>query len=179
MSTTTDTKTTARATGARTCGCGCGAEVAREFRPGHDARLKSALVTASRSPIWQVREAAVEGLIARAWTHFAAAEDIARCQERGPGGHRVTDIRGLATLVTDEAGTSHAHNLCARKQGATTRHATDAPERGWLCSECIGTTTPSERAGRARQIATAIAADPIGQALAPKGRAARRAAAAS
>lgn len=26
------------------CGCGCGAMVKRRFRPGHDARLKSALL---------------------------------------------------------------------------------------------------------------------------------------
>lgn len=28
----------------RTCGCGCGALVSREFRPGHDAKLRSRLI---------------------------------------------------------------------------------------------------------------------------------------
>lgn len=35
-------------TGGGLCGCGCGAEVARRFRPGHDAKLKSALLRAWR-----------------------------------------------------------------------------------------------------------------------------------
>jgi len=30
--------------GERTCGCGCGALVSREFRPGHDAKLRSRLM---------------------------------------------------------------------------------------------------------------------------------------
>jgi hypothetical protein len=36
----------------RTCGCGCGALVSREFRPGHDAKLRSRLIkemTSSRA----------------------------------------------------------------------------------------------------------------------------------
>jgi hypothetical protein len=31
------------------CACGCGEQVARRFRPGHDARLKGQLVRAARS----------------------------------------------------------------------------------------------------------------------------------
>lgn len=46
-----------------TCQCGCGAEVKRRFLPGHDAKLKSRLLTEAR----EGSEAAAAELQRRGW----------------------------------------------------------------------------------------------------------------
>lgn len=50
----------------RKCRCGCGSAVARRFLPGHDAKLKSALVMRARA---QDTEAMAE-LTELGWDHF-------------------------------------------------------------------------------------------------------------
>ena len=50
----------------KVCGCGCGAPVARRFKPGHDAKLKSLLLREAR----QGSESAKRRLDALGWGHL-------------------------------------------------------------------------------------------------------------
>jgi hypothetical protein len=69
------------------CNCGCGEEAGRDFRQGHDAKLKSALIKAHLAG----EKVTVDGRTAsartvserRGWGHF-----LQRASERRSGGQR-------------------------------------------------------------------------------------------
>lgn len=59
------------------CACGCGAETGGgKFRPGHDAKLKSALFGVARGEDEQAAAAAIEELAERGWLHLMAAPKV-------------------------------------------------------------------------------------------------------
>lgn len=121
----------------RFCECGCGEPVARRFKPGHDARLKSQLVAATRSPFWQQREAAVLALIERGWGNFIDLEILGTTPKRGRSstGRRVEslNVQGLAAWHVDQTEVGHSHRFCPEIQGST--HMTD-PTGAWGCGTC-------------------------------------------
>ncbi len=136
-----------------TCECGCGAPVARRFKPGHDARLKSDLVSAVSAPQWWVRQAAAEALLQRGWLHFAKPEVLAslKVRSRATNG-RFVETRHVAVVEAaswthlDAQGVTHAHPACADAVTPT------RPERGrgtgWLCSSCVHTSDWLDLAAR-------------------------------
>jgi hypothetical protein len=68
----------------RRCACGCGgATKGGEFRPGHDAKLRSQLIAKLRSETdGRKRNAVVGQLRKRGWTHGIQA----RIEAESPGG---------------------------------------------------------------------------------------------
>lgn len=136
----TDTTTT------KTCECGCGAEVARRFKPGHDARLKGRLLRAAKSNRSWEREAAVNELVERNWGHFVDSETLARTPVRGRSHGRWVESRHLDSLhgtCDDESGTSHSHWSCPDQEGKG-RWVKGAPQ-GWPCGTCVHTQDLSEK----------------------------------
>lgn len=134
----------------RTCECGCGHAVARRFLPGHDARLKSALVQAVTGGSLCSREAAAQALLERGWLHFAKAEDLATLPMRTRARNgRFTESRHVEVVMAanwthlDQAKVSHAHPDCGDVHGKT--KAERSPS-GWLCSTCVHVTDWLEEA---------------------------------
>lgn len=127
----------------KSCECGCGEAVARRFKPGHDAKLKSLLVQSVSASQWWVRQSAAEALLERGWLHFAKPEALADLKVRSRGSNgRFVETRHVEVVETadwthlDERGHTHAHPGCSEVVGSLTaeRSAT-----GWLCSTCVHT----------------------------------------
>lgn len=127
----------------RTCQCGCGAEVARSFKPGHDAKLKSRLLAETKSAVWQRRERAIEDMISRGWGHFIDTMILGMQPKRGftSTGRRIAslNINGMVAWHVDETETSHAHRFCPEVKGAT-RMQPIIDGGAWACGACIHTT---------------------------------------
>lgn len=152
METLTTTPTT------KACECGCGAEVTRRFRPGHDAKLKGALLTQTRSADWWVREAAIDALIERSWGHFINPEILSCARETSRRNGRFVESRhvenvGRWNLDQDEV--NHSHPDCPAIVGRT--KLTDDRDAGWLCGTCSHTHTKAENVAFARMIQVAMA----------------------
>lgn len=113
----------------RLCQCGCGSEVRRNFLPGHDARLKGRLLAATRSAVWQRREAAIHEMIDRNWGHFIDIEVLATTPKRGSW-----NINALAAWHIDQLEVGHAHRFCDVIDTPTEM----APVGGeWPCPKCV------------------------------------------
>lgn len=127
------------------CQCGCGAEVKNRFAQGHDAKLKSQLLAATRTRQWWTREAAVLEMVERNWGHFVDPQVLATTPVRSRHAGRfvrTVHIDGMRFgYVADAAGDIHSHHECPSIQGSSTwtREA-----NGWLCSTCIHTADHSE-----------------------------------
>lgn len=111
----------------KTCECGCGAEVARRFRPGHDAKLKARLVSDLRSADWRRAHDAADMLLFVGWGHFAPVEalrSVPRRDHRGAVKHHVAEVEAFQV---DPQGVHHTRRTCtaltakARKAGMTNR----------------------------------------------------------
>lgn len=127
-----------------TCKCGCGAEVARSFKPGHDAKLKSSLLGETKSNAWWTRESSVNKLIELGWGHHVELGVLDRTPVRVRFNGRYTrskHINCLTYTCTDEAGTTHASQACPAIEGVATEG-----DRGWACNVCIHTLTKAEEA---------------------------------
>lgn len=129
--------------GQKTCECGCGQAVARRFLPGHDARLKSALVQSVAAGSLCAREAAAQALLDRGWLHFAKVEDLAALPMRTRASNgRFTESRHMEVVMNanwthlDQAKVTHAHPDCGDVQG---RCKAERQPTGWLCSTCVHT----------------------------------------
>lgn len=124
----------------KSCKCGCGSSVRRNFLPGHDAKLKGRLLTATRSTDWWVREPAVVTMVEQGWGHFVDTTTLAQTPVRGKAHGRFVQSRHIDSFKTwegyvlDAKGDTHAHRNCPEIQGASTWSRT--PD-GWLCSTCI------------------------------------------
>lgn len=132
------------------CQCGCGAPVQRSFLPGHDAKLKSALVTQAKTTNkWWVREAAVKALVERCWGHFVPAEVLAKVPVRNRYRGKFvasTHVWAVEVFWTDEAECTHSHATCPATKGATSPSGRD----GWLCGTCTHVSDLQEQVGRTR-----------------------------
>lgn len=154
------------------CECGCGEPVARRYKPGHDARHKSALVTGLDSLRACDRTRAADSLLDLGWGGFAPAATLRAVPWTGPRGRHLPHIADVATWQVDHLGGHHSHRQCpaltraARKVGGTnpiTRLASDryvtlvgnTPEqttrlsRSWdQCGQCATAMTRDEYAER-------------------------------
>jgi hypothetical protein len=112
--------------------------VARQFKQGHDAILKGALLAATRSSIWQQREAAVVEMVARGWGHFVAIETLACTPKRGRSstGRRVQslNVHGLVAVHVDETTVGHSHRFCPEIVGQTEMRELVG---SWACGTCV------------------------------------------
>lgn len=154
-----ETNRTASNTEAKTCECGCGAPVARRFRPGHDAKLKSALLADTRSANWWTRETAVNLMVERNWGHFVDPTTLATTPVRKRHAGRFVESRHVDSLlgtVEDEAGNSHSHWSCPSTEGKGRWVRGDG--QGWLCSTCTHTRELSERVWNARMVQASMRA---------------------
>ncbi len=132
----------------KTCQCGCGAPVARSFLPGHDAKLKSALVEATRSNRWWVRESAAHVLVNRGWGHFIDSEVLAQLPVRSRHNGRFcrsVHLDSVEVWTNDTHGLSHGNATCPAAKGETTQ---DTEATGWVCGACVHTHDTAERVGR-------------------------------
>jgi hypothetical protein len=135
----------------RTCECGCGVTVSRRFLPGHDAKLKSRLLSETQDPRWWVRESAVLSMVERSWGHFVKAETLANTPVRSRHNGRLVESRHVDSLVgtvEDESGMSHSHWFCPERQGQGTW--VKGQGEGWLCGTCTHTMDMTEMVGRRR-----------------------------
>jgi hypothetical protein len=129
----------------KTCQCGCGHAVARRFLPGHDARLKSALVQSVSAKNWWERQAAAEALLQRGWLHFASVEALAdlKVRSRAQRNGRWTETRHVEVVEAashthlDQRGVTHSHPNCQDVEG--TLRMERGAGTGWLCSTCVHT----------------------------------------
>jgi hypothetical protein len=141
----------------KTCECGCGAEVARRFKPGHDAKLKSRLLAATKDSKAWVREAAVLEMVLRNWGHFVDGETLARTPVRSRHGSRWVESRhvdGLLGTVVDEAGTAHSHWSCPVTEGQGRWVEGVA---GWTCGTCTHTQDLTEMVWSRRMVQVSVA----------------------
>ena len=116
------------------CGCGCGEPVARQYKPGHDARHKSALVAALTGDTVTTRVRAATVLLDRGWGGFADPAALRNVPWTDARGRTLPHVAKVATWQVDHLGVHHAHRGCtaltrnARKVGGTnaiTRLASD------------------------------------------------------
>jgi NADH pyrophosphatase NudC (nudix superfamily) len=133
----------------RFCECGCGEPVARRFRPGHDARLKGRLLAATRSAVWQQREAAIHAMIERGWGHFVDIETLACTPKRGSW-----NINNLVAWHVDMLEVGHAHRFCDLVSGPTQMAEVGGQ---WSCPKCVHTTELVEDVWRPRMLMHIVA----------------------
>ena len=142
-------------TAPKTCKCGCEAIVARNFLPGHDAKLKGRLLKASRSTDWWIREPAVVAMVEQGWGHFLDTTTLATTPVRNKIHGRYTrsrhidSIRSWEGFITDAAGDTHSHRQCPDAKGELTWSRT---ADGWLCSTCIHVYDYSEQVWEGRKL---------------------------
>lgn len=128
------------------CLCGCGAQVARRFKPGHDAKLKSSLLTGTRTNQWWVREASVKALGELGWDHYVDVAVLDRIPVRVRHQGRFTRTRHITQVTfacTDESGITHSSRACPVVEGEA---VTSDLATGWACGVCIHTATTAEGA---------------------------------
>lgn len=104
---------------AKTCNCGCGAEVNRRYRPGHDAKHKSALVTGLRSADWRLAAACADALAELGWTGHAKPEHLQAVPYRDARG---STLAVLAAVAVWQVASNHMHHA-RRNCSALTAHA--------------------------------------------------------
>lgn len=97
------------------CQCGCGALVARRYKPGHDARHKSALVASTRTaPNAYQREQAVDALIERGWESFADLDVLRTHPERNHRRQVRVALEQVERFLVGPDGDHHARHNCSR-----------------------------------------------------------------
>ena len=103
----------------KTCGCGCGLNVARRFRPGHDARLKGQLLTAAR----RGSEAAAWQMVELGWGHYVDSVVLHELPYRNNRRQVRLHLDSVERFLLDSEGTFHARancrclTACARRSG--------------------------------------------------------------
>lgn len=111
-----------KATPAGFCGCGCGEEVARRYRPGHDARHKGALLVAARGTDTRLAERAAWQMLDAGWGRYLDDEILQALPFRHRGKRR-HHIDGVERFLVAPSGLHHANAACpcltdeARKAG--------------------------------------------------------------
>lgn len=127
---------------ARPCACGCGAPVTRRYKPGHDARHKSALVAALVGGTVRMRASAADQLADLGWTEWADPADLRAVPYVTPRGRAIPRLDEVATWQVDHLGGHHAHRTCPRlTQAARLVGGTNAITR--LASDAYVTLTPN------------------------------------
>lgn len=105
------------------CQCGCGAPVARRYKPGHDARHKSALVTqAVEATTPSSREAAIAALIERGWESFLPLDLLRAHPSRNHRRQVKIHIDQADRFLVDLDGQHHTRHNCTRLTQCAKRH---------------------------------------------------------
>lgn len=144
----------------KSCKCGCGASVRRNFLPGHDAKLKGRLLTATRSADWWTREPAVVAMVEQGWGHFVDSVVLAQTPVRSRPNGRFVQSRHIDSFrvwegaILDSKGFTHAHRQCPTIIGSVEWVPT--PDAGFACSDCIHTHAYSDQVWGTRRLQTAM-----------------------
>ncbi|EFC84502.1 hypothetical protein [Parafrankia sp. EUN1f] len=101
----------------RHCLCGCGATVTKEFRPGHDAKLKGALIN---------QVLAAEAPKATKADKAAGSKALATLTARGWLAH-LDKSRASRSAKAERAAARRAARAAARSEAATAAVVTDHP----------------------------------------------------
>jgi hypothetical protein len=94
------------------CGCGCGAPVTRRYKPGHDARHKSALVSALSTGDALARAASADLLVHLGWGTWADPAALRAIPWRDRSRRAIPHVESVARWQVDHLGVHHAHRTC-------------------------------------------------------------------
>ena len=122
------------------CQCGCGEPTPRRYRPGHDAKHKSAMAEAARN----LDEGAIRQMIDMGWGRHCDGNLVDRVPQRNSHGQLTVHIDDPGMWFIDTLGLAHPSRRCRGQVGQIERW-TIAHPRGWaICNECTHTMTYRE-----------------------------------
>lgn len=124
-----------------TCGCGCGEPVARRFRPGHDARLKSNLLEVARHGDTRQAEKAAWLMVEASWSRFVDEEILIALPQRNRRNQRKLHIDEVEVWIGEpvsQPGQGHGRQHSNASCPALTRSA-----------KACGMVNPTTRVARA------------------------------
>lgn len=102
----------------RLCGCGCGAPVPRRYRPGHDAKHKSALCAAVAGQPGRAQASAADTLLDAGWGTWADPAALRSAAWRDRSGRATQAIDQVTRWQVDHHGVHHADRRCRRLTAA-------------------------------------------------------------
>lgn len=97
----------------RYCGCGCGEAVTRRYKPGHDARHKSALAQALQGGTLRTRTTAAQTLADLGWAGFADPALLRSIPWVTRRGRPIPLVEDVQRWQVDHLGMHHAHRTCS------------------------------------------------------------------